>query len=88
MTMPAAASECVLALTVVRARGELRTHLASSGSARALCGLDIDDRRPPEVGFRDAGCPACLDAALDGGHIAAREGHAWINLLRVPRQRP
>ena len=70
-------------LSVARARGDFRVHLVTPQASRALCGQQLRPQ-PPHKSFRDAGCPDCLTAALDAGHIATREGErAWINLQRV-----
>lgn len=76
-------ADVAIELAVVRANGDFRMYLATEGQARSLCGQALR-ARPPHKSFRQAGCPDCLSAARDTGHVAAREGdRTWINLLRV-----
>jgi hypothetical protein len=70
-------------LVVARAQGDFRVHLSTVAGREALCGQAVRPR-PVTKSLREAGCPGCLMAALDAGHVAAMEGdRSWINLRRL-----
>lgn len=70
-------------LVVARAHGDFQVHLAAAAGREALCGQPVRPR-PVTKSLREAGCPGCLAAALDAGHVAAMEGdRSWINLRRL-----
>lgn len=72
-----------VALVVARVEGDHQVHLAATAGRHALCG-QATRVRPPRKSLREAGCRACLDAALASGHVAAMEGdRSWINLRRL-----
>jgi hypothetical protein len=70
-------------LVVARANGDPAVHLAPASGRSTLCGR-VNRLLPPQKSFRDGGCPTCLSAALDAGHVAAHQGdRSWINLRRL-----
>ncbi len=73
-------------LSVVRAHGDFRLHLATlphGPHMQSLCGQNVR-ARPPHKSFREAGCADCVTAAVDAGHLAVLEGdRSWINLRRL-----
>jgi hypothetical protein len=80
-------------LSVTLVEGNDLTHLAASQDDTALlsnratvfslCGSPARGGHTEGLNIRTSGCPPCLDAAVERGHVAIDLGGTFISITRL-----